>query len=188
MRNHIRLAVVLFCTAWLLLLFRLDSVPSGFQHDQTFDSLNALEVVGGHFPIYFPANFGLDPAFMYAAAGVFRLIGGHYVWGIRFTAAIFAMLGLAVTLIFARQYLGRCAALFATALTAGSFWFLFAGRLGLEPIALLPPAVACFYFLARTEPRPSLSAYLLAGVMAGAANYTYLAARTLYALPLILLC
>ena len=188
MRTHTRLVVVLFCTAWLLLLFRLDSIPPGFQHDQTFDSLNALEVVGGHFPIYFPANFGLDPLFMYAAAGVFRMIGGHYVWGIRFTSAIFAMLGLAFTLIFARRYLGRGAALFATALTAGSFWFLFAGRLGLEPIALLPAALACFYFLARTELRPSFPDYLLAGVMAGVANYTYLAARTLYALPLILLC
>lgn len=187
MRTHTRLVVVLFCTPWLLLLVRLDSVPPGFQHDQTFDSLNALEVVGGHFPIYFPANFGLDPLFMYAAAGIFRMLGGHYVWGIRFTSAIFAMLGLAFTLIFARRYLGRGGALLATALTAGSFWFLFAGRLGLEPIALLPPALACFYFLARTELRPSFSDYLLAGVMAGVANYTYLAARTLYALPLILL-
>ena len=188
MRTHTRLVVVLFCLAWLLLLLGLDSVPPGFQHDQTFDSLNALEVVGGHFPIYFPANFGLDPLFMYAAAGVFRMLGGHYVWGIRFTSAIFAMLGLAFTLIFARRYLGRRAALLATALTAGSFWFLFAGRLGLEPIALLPVALASFYFLARTELQPSFSAYLLAGVMAGVANYTYLAARTLYALPLILLC
>jgi len=188
MRTHTRLVVVLFCTAWLLLLLRLDSIPPGFQHDQMFDSLNALEVVGGHYPIYFPANFGLDPLFMYAAAGVFRMLGGHYVWGIRFTSAIFAMLGLAFTLILAHRYLGRCAALFATALTAGSFWFLFAGRLGLEPIALLPAAIACFYFLARTDTRPSLSDYLLAGVMAGVANYTYLAARTLYALPLILLC
>ncbi len=55
------------------------------------------------------------------------LIGGHYVWGLRFTGTLFAMLGLAVSLAFARRYLRPKPALLAIALTAGSYWFLFAG-------------------------------------------------------------
>ena len=56
------LTIALFCVAWLLLLFRLDAVPPGFQHDQTFDAMNALQVVGGEYSLYFPVNFGLAPA------------------------------------------------------------------------------------------------------------------------------
>ena len=188
MRINRWLAIVLLLVAWLLLQFRLDSIPPGFQHDQTYDSRNALQVVGGQFPIYFPDNFGLDPGFMYAAAAVFRLTGGHYVWGLRFTATIFAMLGLAVSFAFARRYLRPRPALFAVALTAGSFGFLFAGRLGLEPIALLPTAVVYFYFLLVAEERPRLRTYVVAGVLGGVAIYTYLASRTLFALPVLLLC
>ncbi|MCU0509236.1 MAG: glycosyltransferase family 39 protein, partial [Anaerolineae bacterium] len=177
------LAIALLCVAWLLLLFRLDSTPPGFQHDQTFASLNALRVVGGDFPLYFPANFGVAPGFMYAAAAVFRVTDGHYVWALRFTSAMLAMVGLAVSLSFARRYLSPAPALFAAALMAGSYWFLFAGRLGLEAISLLPLALACFYVLHRAQERPRLSLYLLAGVLGGAAIYTYTASRTLFALP-----
>ena len=187
MRVNRWLAIALLLTAWLLLQARLDSIPPGFQHDQTYDSRNALRVVGGDFPIYFPENFGLDPGFMYAAAVVFRLLGGHYVWGLRFTATIFAMLGLAVSLAFARRYLRPKPALLAVALTAGSFGFLFAGRLGLEPIALLPTAIAYLYVLVRGQEQPRLRTYVLAGALGGAAIYTYLASRTLFALPLLLL-
>jgi len=187
MRRHFWLTLGLFCMAWFLLVFRLEDIPPGFQHDQMFDATNALQVLGGDYPIYFPVNFGLEPGFMYAAAGVFRLAGGHYVWSLRFTGVMFALLGLAASLVFARHYLGRFAALFAAALMAGSFWFLLAARIGLEPIALLPLALASFHFLLRAQLRPALGLYLLAGALAGASNYAYLAARTLFALPLVLL-
>lgn len=187
MRKHYWLAVSLLCIAWVFLLFRLDSIPTGFQHDQMFDATNALQVLGGEFPIYFPVNFGLEPGFMYAAAAVFRLAGGHYVWSLRFTGVMFALAGLAASFVFARHYLGRLPALFASALMATSFWFLLAGRLGLEPIALLPLALASLHFLLKAQLRPSLRAYLLAGLLIGASNYVYLAARTLFALPLVLL-
>jgi hypothetical protein len=56
-------------------LFRLNEAPPGFQHDQTFTSLDALDVLAGHFPIYFPSN-GLEPLFMYSVASLFGLMRG----------------------------------------------------------------------------------------------------------------
>jgi Dolichyl-phosphate-mannose-protein mannosyltransferase len=180
--------VGLFLVAWALLLFRLNDVPPGFQHDQTFTSLDALDVLRGHFPIYFPANFGREPLFMYSVAGVFGVTGGHFVWSLRFAAVLWGMLGLATTLVLARRYLTEGAALVAAALMATSFWFLMAARLGLEPIALLPLSMAFLYLLNRGLARPSLPSLTMAGLAGGLAVYTYLAARPLYlVIPLLLI-
>jgi hypothetical protein len=187
-RLYLVARVSLFLAAWALLLFRLNDVPPGFQHDQTFTSLDALDVLAGHFPIYFPANFGREPLFMYSVAGLFGLMGGHFVWSLRFTSVLWGMVGLAVTLALARRFLFEGAALFATALMAASFWFLFAARLGLEPIALLPLSIAFLYLLLRGLERPSFPVLAAAGLVGGIAIYTYLAARTLFlVIPLLLL-
>jgi hypothetical protein len=71
---------------------------------------------------------------------------------------------------------------------AASFWFLMAARLGLEPIALLPLAMAFLYLLNRGLERPSLPPLAAAGLTGGLAIYTYLAARTLFLLIPLLLC
>ena len=123
---------------------------------------------------------------MYSVAAIFKVTQGHWVWGVRFAAALSAMIGLALTITLARRYLRPGAALFAAALMAGSFWFLLAGRLGVESISLLPTALALIYFLARGLRRGSLGMFALAGFMGGVANYTYLASRTLYALPVLM--
>jgi hypothetical protein len=181
-----RLGLLLF--AWALLLFRLDEVPPGFQHDQTFTVLDALQVLQGHFSIYFPANFGREPLFMYSAAAVIRAIGEHFVWSLRFTGVLWGMAGLAATLALARRYLPEAGALVAGALLAASFWFLMATRLGLEPIALLVLAIVYLYLLDRGLERPSLRMLAAAGFAGGAAVYTYLAARTLFlVIPVLLL-
>jgi hypothetical protein len=187
-RLYLVARVSLFLAAWVLLLFHLNEVPPGFQHDQTFTSLDALGVLAGHFPIYFPANFGREPLFMYSVAGVFGLTGGHFVWSLRFTSVLWGMLGLAITLVYARRILSEGAALVAAALMATSFWFLMAARLGLEPIALLPLAMAFLYFLDRGLARASFSSFIAAGLAGGLAIYTYLAARALFLLiPLLLI-
>ena len=177
----------LFLAAWGILLYRLNDVPPGFQHDQTFNTMDAIDVLSGRHTIYFPANFGREPIGIYSAAGVFMITGGHYVWGLRFSSVFWAMLGLATTLSFAGRYLPRAVALLAAALMAGSFWFLFAARLGLEPVALLPLAVAMLYLLARGLERRSFADFAWAGLAGGLAVYTYLAARALFFLPILML-
>jgi hypothetical protein len=179
--------LLILLVAWGLLLLRLNQVPPGFQHDQTFSALDAMQIVDGHHPIYFPDNFGRGPLFMYSAAGVFQLAGGHYVWSVRFTAVMWAMLGLAMTIVLARRYLSEGASLFAVSLMAGSFWFLLAGRLGVESIALLPLATGMLYFLDRGLSEHSWTSLALAGILGGIANYTYLASRALYALPILMM-
>ncbi len=180
-------SVLVLLLIWALLLFRLGDAPPGFQHDQMFNSRDALDVLQGRFQLYFPSNFGREPLGIYSAALAFLLAGGRYVWSLRFASVAWGILGLALSLVMARRYLTRPAALLAVVLLGTSFWFLFLARLGLEPAALLPFAVAMVYFLARGLERLAFRDLALAGLCGGLAIYTYPAGRSLFGLPLLLI-
>ena len=141
--------LVLLLAAWALLLFRLNDVPPGFQHDQMFNSLDALSIGRGGpaFPLYFPANFGREALGIYPVALIFKLAGGHFVWSLRFTSVLWGMAALSLTIVLAQRYMPRAGALVAGALLAGSFWFIFTTRLGLEPALLIALATGTIYFL-----------------------------------------
>ncbi len=173
--------------AWALLLFRLSDVPPGFQHDQTFTAADAVQVAAGRFSLYFTANFGREPLFIYSAAAVFRALGGHFVWSLRFTSVLWGMLAVALMLALSRRYLRPAPALLATTLMTGSFWFLLAARLGLEVIPPLPAAAATYYLLSRACARASLPTFAAAGAVACAGIYSYPAGRALYLLPVAML-
>lgn len=170
-----------------MLLLHLNDAPPGLQHDQMFNSRDALSIGRGNLPIYFPANFGREALGIYPVAAMFRLAGGHFVWSLRFTSVLWGMLALSLTLALARRYLPRAGALIAAALLAGSFWFLFTARLGLEPAALIPLATATIYFLQRGLSSRAWRYFIAAGVMGGLSVHTYLAARGLFALLALLL-
>lgn len=180
-------AMLVLLLTWALLLLMLGDVPPGFQHDQMFNSRDALDVLRGHFQLYFPSNFGREPLGIYSAAVAFLLAGGRYVWSLRFASVAWGMFGLATSLVMARRYLSRPASLLAILLLGTSFWFLFVARLGLEPASLLPFAVAMVYFLARGLERLSLRDLGLAGLCGGLAMYTYPAGRSLFGLPILLI-
>ena len=79
------------------------NVPPGFQHDQMFNSLDALSIGSGRpaFPLYFPANFGREALGIYPVALIFKLAGGHYVWSLRFTSVLWGMAALSLTIVLA---------------------------------------------------------------------------------------
>ena len=133
--------LVLLLATWALLLFRLNDVPPGFQHDQMFNSLDALSIGHGRpaFPFYFPANFGREALGIYPVALIFKLAGGHFVWSLRFTSVLWGMLALSLTVGLALRTMPRAAALIAGGLLAGSFWFIFTTRLGLSLIHISEP-------------------------------------------------
>ncbi len=177
----------LLLAAWALLLYRLNAIPPGFQHDQTFNTLDALEVLSGKLRLYYPANFGREPLGIYLSALGLRIAGGHDVWGLRFGAVMAGMATLAATYSLSRRVLSHWGSLLAVGLMAGSFWFLFTARLGLEPMLIAPLAAATFYLMHRGLTRSALGDLALAGVPAAATVYTYLAGRALFLLAPALL-
>ena len=181
--------LVLLLATWALLLFRLNDVPPGFQHDQMFNSLDALSIGHGRpaFPFYFPANFGREAFGIYPFALIFRLVGGHFVWSLRFTTVLWGMAALCLTVVLARRTMPRAAALIAGALLAGSFWFIFVARLGLEPTLLITLATGTIYFLSRGLSSRTWQDFAAAGLFGGLAVYTYLASGGIFLLLALLL-
>src|SRR4030042_541608 len=81
------LLLLIAAVAVALRLYRLDTVPPGLQHDEVFHGHDAMTVLLGYHPIYFPSNAGNEPLYVYLTAGTIALFGQN-VWGVRLAAVI----------------------------------------------------------------------------------------------------
>ena len=171
---------------WGLLLYRLTIVPVGLQHDETFNLLDVISVLNGHHPLYFPANFGREPLFIYSVVFVVKYLTGlHFIWDLRFAGVLWAFLGLSLFVPLAVRIEGKRTAVIALWLMGASFWFLFTARVGLRAISLLLFSEGLVYFLIRGFEDAKPWAFVVAGAFGGVSVYTYLASRALFAVPLV---
>ncbi len=176
------LAIIVVAGAGLR-FYRLESVPPGLYTDEAYYALDALDVLAGARPVYFPANNGREPLFIYGLAASLAAFGRTPL-AVRLPAAGLGVLQILAAYVLGRVLFGRRVALLMAALAAGSFWAVALSRIGLRattlpPLAALMLAAAAAGFKLR---RRWLIA--LAGALCGLCFYTYLSAR-LIPLPLI---
>lgn len=180
-------ALVLF--AAILRLVNLTNIPPGLYHDEAVNGLDVWNVLQGQrLPIFFDANGGREPLFLYLQALSVWLFGPS-IWSLRIVSAIIGILTILAFYKFARELNlpnidATALALIATAGLALSYWHLHWSRVGLRAISL--PLCMClsFYFYWRLRRTQTNSDALLAGIFLGLTFYTYLAARLV---PLIYL-
>jgi len=165
------LAAILLVAAGLRLC-QLDTLPAGPQHDEIFDSGFALSIVQGARPVFFDANGGVLPLFMYLLAPVIATFG-RTLLAARSVAVACGVLGLLVNYLLLRELLGRWVALLTTAGLTVSFWHLFASRIALEPITLPLVAGVSFYLFWLGLKRGHLAFFVLSGLALGLSIYTY---------------
>ncbi len=172
--------IPLILLAWGILLYRLDMIPPGFQHDETFNVYDVIDILHGRYRLFFPANFGREPLFFYSVALVYRLSGLHFVWGLRFTGVLWAIVAVPLFWVLSRRLgFSRERSGTATFLVITSFWFIFTSRVGLRAITLLPVSIAVFYFIVRGMVNKDAWSFPIAGAMSGISIYTYPAGRLL---------
>ncbi len=162
-------------------LYRLDAVPPGLQHDEVFHGHDAVTVLLGHHPIYFPSNAGNEPLYIYLTAGTIALFGKN-AWGIRLAAVICGLATVGFTAMWIRRAYNTRAALIAGALIAVTFWPLFMSRVGLRSAALPPLAAVTAWLFWRAMQgagKSQVARFVLAGLLLGATLYTYPASRAL---------
>jgi 4-amino-4-deoxy-L-arabinose transferase-like glycosyltransferase len=178
-RREWALLAGLVVLAAVLRLWNLTSIPPGLYHDEAYNGLDALSVLDGSRPIYFQANNGREPFFIYGVALSVALLG-RSPGAIRIVAALLGTLAVPATYLMAREMSGRRPALLAAAFAATTVWPLALSRIGLRAMSM-PPILALALWLLwrgwRTGRRWQL---ILAGLCLGAASYTYLAARFSY--------
>lgn len=167
-----------------LRLAALDRLPPGLYHDEAFNGLDALRVVEGERPIYFPANNGREPLYIYLVAGAVAWLG-RTPGAVRLPAAVAGILTVIAAYGLTKTLYNRRVAFFTAMITATTLWPVALSRQGFRA-ALLPLAIAlCLWQAARAWRGQRLHDWALAGGLYGLSFYTYLAAR-LTPLPLLL--
>jgi len=139
------LLVLILIFAAGLRLWRLDSIPPGFTHDEAGHGHDAVAILNGARPIYQTVGYGREPLYDYLVAGLMALFGP--TGGVlRFSPVPLGLLTLLATYLWVREAFDRPTALAATALQAASFWSLAVSRQALRS-GLLPVLFAfALYF------------------------------------------
>ncbi len=163
----------------------LGQVPPGLYHDEAYNGLDALRVLDGLRPVFFEANNGREPLFIYFVALSIRFLGRSPL-AIRIVAALLGTLTIPATYCMARELLGRQEALWSAWITATTVWHLNLSRLGFRAVSLpLLTAVFLWFFARGLHTRNRLN-FALGGLWLGLAVYSYLPAR-FAPLPFLLL-
>ncbi len=168
--------VALTLVAGLLRATALDQVPPGLYRDEAYNGLDALQVLEGERPIFFPANNGREPLFIYLAAGSIALLG-RSPGALRLVSAIVGTLTIPALYWLGREWFGWRVGLWAAALAVTSVWMLSLSRIALRTGLL--PLVAALALSAswRGQRLRSLPWMLVGGALFGLSFYTYLAVR-----------
>jgi 4-amino-4-deoxy-L-arabinose transferase-like glycosyltransferase len=155
----------------------LGDFPPGLYHDEAFNGLDALGVLEGKHAVYFAANQGREPFFIYAVAATVGSLG-RAPGALRLAAAICGTLTVPATYAMVRAWFNRRVALLSAAILATTLWHIQLSRVGFRVVTLplaiaLALSVGAWAFRSRRR-----EAWLLTGVLYGGAFYTYLPARS----------
>ena len=163
-------------TAVLLRFWRLGSYPPGLYRDEAFNGLDALGVLDGQFALFFSANNGREPAYIYLTAVAVSFLGRTPL-AVRLGAAIVGSATTFFSYKLAQTWFDEKTAVYTAWLWAITLWPIHLSRIGLRPI-LLPIMLALTFWLGTQAYRQKANRlWLLAGICYGLSYYTYLASR-----------
>ena len=170
------LVALLTVLAAALRLLWLSDFPPGLYHDEGYNGLDALRVLSGESPVYFPANNGREPAFIYVIAATVGLLG-RTPGALRLAATACGTFTIPAAYLMARVWFNRRVALLGTAVLAVTFWHVHLSRIGFRAVTL-PLAVALALWAGTRAFRSGKGRdWLLCGVLYGVCFYTYLPTR-----------
>ncbi len=170
------IVLLLLLVGAALRLGSLGDAPPGLYHDEAQHGLDALDVLRGDVRLYFPANNGREPLFIYLVTAGVALLGRSPL-AVRLPSFFAGILTLAATYDLARILWGRRTGRWALAVLAVTLWHVHLSRVGFRAV-LLPLFTALFLGqLARAVAGDRDRSWVFAGLIYGASWYTYMAAR-----------
>lgn len=170
------LFILILLAGFAIRFYALGQLPHGIYHDEAYYGLDALKVLQGERPIFFTANNGREPLYIYLLSASIAVFG-RTPFALRFIAAVAGMLVLPVTYLLGREMFGKRAGLLAMAIGAFTFWAVALSRVGFRA-GLLPLVTGlAILFGWRAITRRSLAMAIASGTAYGLAFYTYAAAR-----------
>ena len=201
----VTLALILIVAA-AFRFYQLDRIPPGFTHDEAGHGMDAIAILHGARPIYETVGYWREPLYDYAVALLMPIFGPHDLT-LRLTSAFAGLLLIVVAHFWIRRAFDVPTALLTSAFLAVSFWAISTDRQALRS-ALLPTLFAAVVYFVWRAVRPhrrtaaarigaspggpaaedsagvrSASTrwfnYGMAGLFLGLCLYTYMAARAL---------
>ncbi len=162
--------------ALFLRLYDLGERPPGLYRDEAFNGLDALKVLGGDHALFFPANNGREPLYIYLSAAVIALFGQTAV-SVRLAAALVGSLTTVPVYLLAKSWFGWRVGVIAAWLWAITLWPVHLSRIGLRVILLAPLLAMTFWLGTLAYRRQKKWLWLAAGIVYGLSFYSYLAVR-----------
>ena len=163
--------------AAFLRVWQLDSIPAGLYRDEAFNGLDALNLLDGAHALFFPANNGREPAYIYLTA-LNVALWGKTAWAVRFTAALSGTLTTYVVYLLSKSWWrNETIGLLSAWLWATTVWPIHLSRIGLRPILLIPLFTLALWLATQAYRRRHNTLWFLAGIVYGLGFYTYLASR-----------
>jgi 4-amino-4-deoxy-L-arabinose transferase-like glycosyltransferase len=176
-------AVVFF--AGILRFVNLSTVPQGIFHDEAWSAAKAWDILTGAAPaqIYFPENNGMDALHVYLIAFLFQ-ITGPLAAGSRIVSALMGTLTVLATYWLAWELPAddrrrHIAAIIAALVYGVMLTAIATARSGWHAPSFALLAIVCLAALMRGRCLGRVRWFILAGVAAGLAQYTYPSARLL---------
>jgi 4-amino-4-deoxy-L-arabinose transferase-like glycosyltransferase len=168
------LLVLLVAAALRMVAFA--EVPPGLYRDEAYHGLDALDLLRGNLSMYFPANNGREPLFIYLVTASVRLFG-RSPFALRLPAFFVGLVTVAATAAMGRALFSRRVGLVSAAVLAVTLWHVHLSRVGFRAV-LLPMLIALAVWQAVLAiRRRRVFHYVAAGVLYGLSFYTYTAAR-----------
>ena len=172
------LAVVVLLGAGMR-FYRLGTLPRGLYHDEAFNGKDALGILDGERPVFFEANNGREPLFLYGMSLAIAVLG-RTPFAVRVTAAILGTLTIPATYLLVREWFGGRVGLWSAVLIAGAPWPISLSRIGLRAVSM--PLVATlalwvWWTSRQAKGRQRTVRLVIAGLLFGLCLYTYTAAR-----------
>ncbi len=177
-----------------LRLYRIGDLPPGLYRDEAFYGLDAARVLAGEHAVWFTANNGREPLFIYLLSVSVALFG-QTVFALRLTAALVGIATVGAIYAAGRQMFSHRIGLLSAATLAVTFWHVALSRVAYRAVTLpllLCITLALVFAALRTDAlrRRAILAGC-AGLACGATLYTYtsgifvLPLMALYALSLV---
>jgi 4-amino-4-deoxy-L-arabinose transferase-like glycosyltransferase len=170
------LAICVILIAAALRFVALADLPPGLFFDESANGVDALRVLGGWFPVFFPADQGREPLFISLQAAALALIGPS-PFALRLPAAFLGVATVAATFAAFRAIAGINVGLIGSGLLAASFWDVGLSRLAFRTDAMPLFTTLAAYFLWKAVRCGRLGLFLAGGVCLGIGLYTYIPAR-----------
>lgn len=170
------LFILIILVGVALRFYALGDLPHGIYHDEAYYGLDAVSVLEGARPIFFPANNGREPLYIYILSLSVAAFG-RTPFGLRFASAVIGTLTMPVTYWLGQTLFNRRVGLLAMAVCAVTFWPVALSRVSFRAGALplfLGLAIALGWL---GLSRRSLPLAILGGAAYGLAFNTYTAAR-----------